>query len=114
MLFKAYSKGVFIMRYAKKLFVNGKILRNRRALHLNLCAVARRFDNKAILFKRYNSAANTADSYDFVADLKIIAHFFLFFLLLSLRTDKHEVHKYYHTNKHNNGKPTGSLVAAGS
>ena len=71
------------------------------------------FENKGVVLYVDNSADDTADGGNFIADSKAVSHSGCFLFLLSLGTDHEEVHDNEEKREDQEGKPAASAIAGG-
>ena len=71
--------------------MNSVVLGDSPELYTDLAAVAACFDNAGVLGLSNDDADDTADSCNFITDLKIVAELLCFLFLFLLRSDKEEI-----------------------
>jgi hypothetical protein len=89
---------------------------NSRAFETDTGSVSGGFENEGIVLDVDDSADDTADGGNFIADSKAVSHSGSFLFLLSLGTDHEEVHDDEEKREDQKGKPAtagGSGVSRG-
>ena len=85
---------------------------NSRAFETDTGSVSGGFENEGIVLDVDDSADDTADGGNLIADGKAVSHCSGFLLLLSLGTDHEEVHDNEEQREDQKGKKAGKIVAA--